>query len=125
MLHNVIHDAKNKHMPSKLVKYNKYKHEKSKCVAYGIIRSIQYRDDLCKTFKMADPISNEFATTKINLNTYNKILKNLIRLAKQFYYETIFAKLKNDTKATWKPINKILNRTKRKKIIHFIFHRWE
>ncbi len=28
VLHNVIQDAKNKHMPSKFVKYNKYKHKK-------------------------------------------------------------------------------------------------
>ncbi len=33
---------------------------------------------------MADPISNEFASIKINLNTNNKMLKNLIRLANLF-----------------------------------------
>ncbi len=87
ILHTVIQDAKNKYMPSKLVKYNKYKHKKFKWVTFGIIRSIQYRYDLYKKLKMADPISNEFATIKINLNTYNKILKTLIRLAKKYYYE--------------------------------------
>ncbi len=64
---------------------------------------------------MTDPISVDFASLQINLNTYNKILKNSIRLAKRSYYEKIFAKFKNGIRATWKTINGILNRTKRKK----------
>ncbi len=32
---------------------------------------------------MTDPLSVDFARLKINLNTYNKILKNSIRLAKK------------------------------------------
>ncbi len=41
-------------MPTKLIKYNKYKHKKSKWV---------------------DPIYVDFAILQINLNTYNDILK--------------------------------------------------
>ena len=115
VLHDVIQDAKNKHMPTKLVKYNKYKHKKSKWVTFGIINSIQYRDNLYKKLKMSDPLSAEFATLKINLNTYNNILKNSMRLAKKIYYQQIFVKFKNDIRATWKTINEILSRTKRKR----------
>ncbi len=64
---------------------------------------------------MTDPISADFARLQINLNTYNKILKISIRLAKRIYYEKIFDTFKNDIRATWKTINDILNRTKRKK----------
>ncbi len=69
-------------MPTKLVKYNKYKHQKSKWVTFGIIKSIQYRDNLYKKLKMSDPLAVEFATLKINLNSPNNTLKNSIRLAK-------------------------------------------
>ncbi len=79
------------------------------------IQSKQFRDNLYKKQKMTDPLSVGFGRLKINLNTYNKILKNSIRLAKKNYYENIFAKFKNDTRATWKTINEILNRTKRQK----------
>ncbi len=41
----------NKHMPSKLVKYRKYKHKKSKWITQGIIKSIHYRDNLYKNTK--------------------------------------------------------------------------
>jgi hypothetical protein len=115
VLHDVIQDAKNKHMPTKLIKYNKYQHKKSKWITYGIIKSIHYRDNMYKKLKWTDPLSTEFAALKTNLNTYNKILKTSIRLVKNKYYQAIFAKFKNDIRATWKTINEILNRTKRKK----------
>ncbi len=58
---------------------------------------------------MTDLLSVDFARLKINLNTYNKKLKNSIRLAKNNYSEKIFAKFKNDIRAIWKTINEILN----------------
>jgi hypothetical protein len=75
ILHSVIQDAKNKHMPSKLIKFTKYKHKKSKWVTFGIIKSIKFRDNLYKKLKMTDPTTIEFERIKINLNTFNKILK--------------------------------------------------
>ncbi len=38
---------------------------------------------------MTDPISVDFARLQINLNTYHKILKNSIQLAKRSYYGNI------------------------------------
>ncbi len=35
-------------MPTKLIKYNKYKHKKFKWVTFGIIKSVQFRDNLYK-----------------------------------------------------------------------------
>ncbi len=74
MLNNVTQDAKNKHMSTKLLKYDKYKHKNSKCVTFGILKSIQFRDNLYKKIKMTHPTctSVKFAT-HINFNTCNKI----------------------------------------------------
>ena len=66
---------------------------------------------------MSDPTSIEFDRLQINLKTYNRILKNSIRLAKRIYYEKVFAKFKDDIRATWKTINEILNRTNKQKIL--------
>ncbi len=60
-LHNVIQVAKNKHRPCKLVKFDKYKHKKTKCITSGIIKSIQYKDILYKKLKMTHNGSNQFA----------------------------------------------------------------
>ncbi len=69
ILHSVIQDAKDKHMPTKLIKYNKYKHKKSTRVTFGIIKSIQFRDNLYKKLKITDPLSLDFARLQINPNT--------------------------------------------------------
>ena len=47
IIFNDIVRAKDMHMPTKLVKLNKYKHTKSMWIIQGILRSIQYRDKLC------------------------------------------------------------------------------
>ncbi len=99
----------------KTVKFNKYKHKKSKWITYGIMKSIHNRDNLYKFFKTTDPNSSNYETLKINLKTYNGILKTIIRMAQVKYYEAIFSKFKGDIRGTWKTINDILNRTKKKK----------
>ncbi len=75
VLHNVIQDAKNKHMPTKLVKYNKYKHKKSRRVTFGIIKSMQHRENFYKKLKMSDPLSVEFTTLEINLKYLQQYIK--------------------------------------------------
>ncbi len=121
ILSDLIQEAKNKHMPTKTVKYNKYKHKKSPWITFGIINSINYRDDLYTKFKKANPDSPIHETYKINLKTYNKILKKSIRLAQIMYYEKVFQKYQSDIKNTWKTINTILDRTKKKKTFPLIF----
>ncbi len=64
---------------------------------------------------MTDPCSFEYDAPKNNLKTYNTILKKGIHLSKKSYYELLFQKFQNDIKGTWKTINEILNRTKRKR----------
>ena len=49
--------TKKTHMTSKLVKYNKYKHKKSKLVTTGLLRSIRFRDTLYKKIKLTTPAS--------------------------------------------------------------------
>ncbi len=51
ILHQVIQNVKTKHMTSKFVKYDKYKHKKSKWITSGIIKAIQHRDNLYKKLK--------------------------------------------------------------------------
>ncbi len=63
---------------------------------------------------MTDSSSSGYNNTVTNLKTYNTILKKSIRLAQVNYYEISFMKLKDDIKGTWKTINGILSKTKRK-----------
>ncbi len=73
ILHYVIQVAKNKHMPFKLVTFDTYKHKKPKWITSGIMKLIQYRDNLHKKLKMTHHGSTQFAIYKVDLDTYNNI----------------------------------------------------
>ncbi len=62
---------------------------------------------------MTDPDSSIYITQAENLNTFNNILKKVIREAKKIVYEHLFAKFKNDIRGIWKIINDILCKTKK------------
>ena len=98
-----------------LLLLNKYKHTKSPWITQGLLKSIRYRDKLYKQLKLTNPDTVEYEVLKINLKSYNAILKRSFRIAKQNYFETCFNKFKSDIKNTWKTINEILCKDKTKK----------
>jgi exonuclease III len=100
-----------KHTKIKTVKFNKHKHKKCAWITNEIINSIKFRDKLHLRWKRSQPNSQIKETLKINISTYNKIIKKQIRIAKIEYYSTIFQQLKDDPKNTWKEINRILSQT--------------
>ena len=110
----IVHNI-NKHFPRRQVKFNKYKHKKNTWITKGILHSIKFRDNLYRELKKACPNSEIYSTIKVNLRTYNKILKRNILLAKQMHYKIKFDKYKNDIKGTWGVIRDILNKTHSKK----------
>ena len=66
---------KDKHMLMKTVRFDKHKHKMTKWVTTGIIKSIKLRDRLYKKLKSNPVNSQEYKSLKINLKTYNQILK--------------------------------------------------
>ena len=111
ILDNMIQAALEKHMPIKTIKYDKHKHKKNSWISNGIVRSIRFRDKLYSKLKSTDPSSEMYSTYKINLQTYNRILKQNIRQAKKLYYQKCFEKFKKDIKGTWMTIKQIINRS--------------
>ena len=115
MLHDVIKLAKDKHMPYKTVKFNKYKHKKSTWITLAILKSIRYRDKLRNKLKLMHADSHEYNMTRANLMAYNAVLKKCIRAAKQMHYESCFNKFKRNIRKTWDTINNILSRSNKSK----------
>ena len=68
-----------------------------------------------RKLKQTSHDSHNFETLKINLRTYNKILKRNIKQAKKAYYQEAFQKHKNDIKSTWRIIKDILNKSEKQK----------
>ena len=108
-------------MPTKIVKFNKYKHKKSMWITQGILRSIQYRDKLCKQLKLTHPNSSNYEIININLKTYNTILKHTIRAAKKGYFENRFYRFKNDIKIPGKLLMNLFQKSKHIKNYHYFY----
>ena len=98
----------------KSVKFDKHKHKKSNWITAGLIRSITFRDKLYLKMKHTSTNSEAYANIKINLKTYNKILKHNIEQAKIMYYHQKLGKYTNDIKHTWKVIKEVTNKTTNK-----------
>ena len=101
----------NKHFPVKYVRFNKYKHKRTKWITKGIMISIAYRDRMYKNLKSLKEMDRRLDPLKLQLKTYNRILKTSIRLAKKKYLENLFHKCRSDIKKTWSNINQIMNRS--------------
>ena len=92
ILANHVTRLKNKHLPLKTVKCNKYKHRSSKWISRGVICSIKYRDKLYRELKRTDRFSRDYPELQIQSKTYNSLLKRTIKEAKQLYFNEQFNK---------------------------------
>ena len=112
ILNTIICSAMERHLPLMVLKFDKYKHKKTKWVTKGIIKSIKARDKLYIQLKHTPVTAIDYQTRKTNLQEYNRILKQSIRNAKRLYYLNCFEKHKNDVKKTWQTIISVMNRNK-------------
>jgi len=110
-LEQYLTEALNRHMPTKKVRFNKYKHKNSKWITYGIMNSLKHRDTLYSNFLSIPHNTDAHAAQKILLDKYNGILQRCIRLAKKMYFSSLFEKYQADLKNTWRTINTILNKS--------------
>ena len=102
--------AKETHIPSKKVRFNKYKHKKKNWITTGILKSIHHRDKLYRKLKSCKSSDAIYETHKLNYNHFNKMLTKMIKLAKSDFYNNEFDKYSNNIKKSWQTINQILNR---------------
>ena len=73
--------SKDKCLPTKHVKFKKNKHKGSRWITSGIIKSISYRDKLYVTLEKTNLNDPNYEHMKVNSQTYNKMIKQTIRLA--------------------------------------------
>ena len=83
---NMVNIAKNKHLPKKVVRFNKKKYKKAKWLTNGILKSINTKDTMYKTLiktNIEDEVN--YANLKTEFNNYKKILRRSINEAKRQY----------------------------------------
>ena len=103
-----IGDAQKKQINPKRFKYNKYRHMKYKWITFGILKLIEFRDNLYRELKKIPIDREDYMNKKINLRTYNRIINRSKTYLKKRYYAEKFHQLKNNIKLTWLLIMRFL-----------------
>ena len=109
---SIIETNEDKCLPCKNIKFNTRKHKKNSWISHGILKSIKFRNELYKKMRKSDPNTIKYNILSTNLNTYNRILKRSIRIAKKRHYQNIFKIYSGNVKKTWSMINDILHKNK-------------
>ena len=109
-LHTIITECKNKYLPTKKVRFNKYKHKISPWITYGLIESTKHRDQLLSKLHALNPRDPKFSKLEDELKKFSALLQNCKRKAKISFYKQRFAKCKDNIKDTWKQVNMILGK---------------
>ena len=114
--YNILYDKiqleLNNHLPTRSVKFSKYKHKGTNWITQGIIRSIKFRDKLYQVSKSLTPGTDQQIRAKFNLVRFQSILKKNIRTVKTTYYANQFDRYKHDIRKTWGTIKNVLNNNK-------------
>ena len=79
IMQEIINHKIKTYFPVRVVRFNKRKHKKSNWITKGIINSISFGDNMYRKLKQTSHDSHNFEMLKINLRTYNKILKKNIK----------------------------------------------
>ena len=87
----LLNRAREKHLPIKLVKYNKKRHNKYCWMTNGILESINTKDKLYKISIQADKTNvDRFNTLKSDYQSYRARLRKRIGKAKRMFYARAF-----------------------------------
>ena len=101
----------NEHLKLVTTKFNKYKHKLKSWITKGILKSLKTKDKLYKKMISLKRTNNtSYESYKIKYDRFKQILHNILRAAKQKYWNDQFESSKNNMKSTWKNINNLLNR---------------
>ena len=112
--HDHLTKLKDKHLPYKFIKFNKYKHKGSNWITREVLNSIKYRDGIYKNLRKTNKSTTRYQELKQQLRVYNTILKKTIGEAKFSYYNRQFEINKSNMKKTWSTINEIICKSKHK-----------
>ena len=85
-------------MPTKQVKFNKYKHKNHPWITYGTIESIKHKDTLYKVLCALTSRSPRYEEAEAHFKMYCAKLQKSIRKAKRDHYKEDFEKSKDNTK---------------------------
>ena len=97
------------HIPLQKKKHNYKRIPVHPWITKSLLRSINRKNNLYYKY-----ISKRDETSKNKYTSYKNILTTLLRVSKREYYSSQLKTYKNDMKNTWKIINNVLNKNRKK-----------
>ena len=123
-LDTIIQDAREKYLPEKTVKFNKYKHKLNPWTTQGILHSTKFRDKLYKKLRSTDHNSVHYDELETRLKAFCSTLQKTKRAAKIMYYQNLFDRYRNDIRKTWTAINQLTSKkSKRDEFPKYFIHK--
>ena len=107
-----VSQLKNLHLPTKKVRFKRYKHKNNAWITQALLNSIKHKDHLYKNLHSISMNHPDYVKNKNEFKTYEKKLKNLITTAKNDFYKKQFIKYQSDIQNTWRTIKTILNKNR-------------
>ena len=113
LLSSVLEQAKIRHIPKKIQRFNRRKHCIEPWMNKELLTLINKKNDKYRDWKSTNN-DIEYETKKINFKTFERIVKENIKEAKRDYYFKTFTAHKNDLRKTWRTIDDTLNKKSNK-----------
>ena len=113
LLSSVLEQAKIRHIPKKIQRFNRRKHCIEPWMNKELSTLINKKNDKYRDWKSTNN-DIEYETKKINFKTFERIVKKNIKEAKGDYYFKTFTAHKNDLRKTWRTIDDTLNKKSNK-----------
>ena len=110
MLDSILTQCKDKNLPTKRVRFDKYKHKVCDWITYGLMESIRKKDKLYVKLLKTNPRDPNYDSIEKKLNEYQTLIQTCKRKLKSDYYAAKFKKREGNIRDTWKGINEVLNR---------------
>ena len=109
-----LQNAKNKHFPKRVVKFNKRRHKKERWMTNELLAKIVIKNEMYVDWKTTPVTSEHFERVKLRFKGYEKLVPKEIEIAKREYFARVFATYRSDMKKTWQVISETLSRKKKK-----------
>ena len=109
-----LQNAKNKHIPKRIVKFNKRRHKKERWMTNELLAKIVIKNEMYVDWKTTPVTSEHFERVKLRFKGYEKLVLKEIEIAKREYFGRVFAAYRSDMKKTWQVISETLSRNIKK-----------
>ena len=94
----LLQNAKNRHIPKRVTKFNKSRHKKQKWMTDELLAKIVIKNEMYVVWKTTPVTDVNYERSKLQFKGYEKLVLKEIETAKREYFGRVFAAYRSDMK---------------------------